>query len=142
MPEKNMIRLGVAISISLLLVAVIAVFFLNLAHSFSGNTEPGDVRDIIHILDGTEWKLDRNGRKEFESLFALDPPAGLRIEREGDDALEFIFGNLSATVAWHEGYLKGVLNGREFSVSISRSHTGEGEAVSVFSGESVIIFFR
>ena len=92
-------------------------------------------------LDGTEWETDKEGKRTFERVFQMEAPQSLEIERIGRTAALFVFGDISTSVALDDGYLCGVLNGREFLVSVSQSHTGEGKAVSILSGEELIVFY-
>ena len=123
------------------IVSALAVFFIRLSERFTGITDENDAEDVVRDLDGTEWVTDKEGKRTFERVFQMEAPQSLEIERIGRTAALFVFGDISTSVALDDGYLCGVLNGREFLVSVSQSHTGEGKAVSILSGEELIVFY-
>lgn len=141
MKRSTIIRLVIAIAISFLIVSALAVFFIRLSERFTGITDENDAEDVVRDLDGTEWETDKEGKRTFERVFQMEAPQSLEIERIGRTSALFVFGDISTSVALDDGYLCGVLNGREFLVSVSQSHTGEGKAVSILSGEELIVFY-
>ncbi len=134
------IRLAIAIAISFILVFSIAFVFLYLAESGTPVTDEDNVRDIVIALDGTEWNTDSKGRKSLSELFHTELSGKLHIERAGDESMLFSFDGNTVIVNFSENILSGFFNGESFSVTVSRSHTGEGEAVSILSGETLIVF--
>ena len=140
MAKKEMVKLGAAILISLTLVSAMAFFFIGLSEAGRPATPVSDIRDAVIALDGSVWKTDKNGRKLFMEAFGYRTDGSLSISRSGDDTLIFCFGPVSAAAGFSEGYLSGFLGEGLFTVHISESRTGEGEALSILSGETVIVY--
>lgn len=143
MPENEggvMKKLAAALIVSAVIVVALTIFFLSLAEGFSGATESEDARDIVIALHDTLWQLDTSGRRDFERVFLLEGPKDLIIRRTGDLSFELDFSLISVIVSYRDGYFRGTINGREFLLSVSRSHTGEGEALTFVAGDDLIVF--
>ena len=139
--RNTLIRLIAAVVISSLITAAIAIFFIRLSVSGTPYPDAEQGRDTAVMLDGTEWKTDSSGRKAFENLFHFPLEGILSIERAGDDSMLFSFGGVETVVSLSGGVFSGILNGVPFTVSVSSSHTGEGEAVSLISGDGSVSFY-
>ena len=133
-------RLGAAVLISLTLVSSMAVFFIRLSEAGRPATPFSDIRDTVIALDGSVWQTDKDGRNSFMDAFGYRTDGSLSISRSGDDTLIFCFGPVSVAAGFSGGYLSGFLGESLFTVHISESHTGEGEALSILSGETVIVY--
>ena len=135
-----MMRLVAAVLISLTLVSAMAFFFIGLSEAGRPATPVSDIRDTVIALDGSVWQTDKDGRKLFAEAFGHRTDGSLSISRSGDDTLIFCFGPVSAAAGFSGGYLSGFLGEGLFTVHISESRTGEGEALSILSGETVIVY--
>lgn len=135
-------KLIAAIIISAFLTFLIAFAFIYLSEAGTASPDPGDIREIVIALDGTEWETDSSSRNALSSLFLTEFPRTLQIDRAGDESMYFTFGEFSVVVSVIDDVLGGIINGFPFSVSISRSHTGEGEAVSILCGETIAVYYR
>ena len=140
MAKKEMVKLGAAILISFTLVSAMAVFFIRLSEAGKPSTPFSDVRDTVIALDGSVWQTDKDGRKLFAEAFGHRTDGSLSIRRSGDDTLIFSFGSVSVAAGFCDGYLSGFLGDSLFTVHISESRTGEGESLSILSGETVIVY--
>lgn len=139
--KKTVLRFSVAVLISVMAVAFIALFFINLSEEFTGISESEDIRADVMALDETVWNIGNDGRREFERIFKFEAPKQFHINRVADESLLLDFGEVAIPVMANGGYLIGFLNGEKFVLSVSISHTGEGEALSLVSGESVIVCY-
>lgn len=133
-------RLGAAVLISLTLVSAMAFFFIGLSEAGRPATPVSDIRDTVIALDGSVWQTDKDGRKLFMEAFGHRTDGNLSISRSGDDTLIFCFGFVSVAAGFSDGYLSGFLGDSLFTVHVSESHTGEGESLSILSGETVIVY--
>ena len=140
--DKTPIKLAIAIIISAFLTFLIAFVFIRLSEVGSGDIDPEDIKEIVIALDGTVWKTDSKGRKTLSSIFLLDFPSNLHVDRYGDEALLFTFDGFSVIVSVDGDKLSGIINGFPFNVSVSRSYTGEGEAISIIHEDEVVVYYR
>ena len=81
-----------------------------------------------------------DGIESFGEVFNIGIDGSLRIEKRRENTAAFIFSAAIIPVRAYEGIFCGILNGVRFTVQFSSSSTGEGEAVSIISGETAIVF--
>ena len=92
---------------------------------------------VVFLL---EWQTDKDGIESFGEVFNIGIDGSLRIEKRRENTAAFIFSAAIIPVRAYEGIFCGILNGVRFTVQFSSSSTGEGEAVSIISGETAIVF--
>ena len=119
----------------------IAFFFTKLADSVTDiSISEDDIPAIFQQFDGSEWQTDKDGIESFGEVFNIGIDGSLRIEKRRENTAAFIFSAAIIPVRAYEGIFCGILNGVRFTVQFSSSSTGEGEAVSIISGETAIVF--
>lgn len=135
------VKVFIAVSISLIVVFLLVFFFIKLADSVTDTSIPeGDIPAILQQFDGSEWQTDKDGIESFGEVFNIGIDGSLRIEKRRENTAAFIFSAAIIPVRAYEGIFCGILNGVRFTVQFSSSSTGEGEAVSIISGETAIVF--
>lgn len=135
------VKVFIAVSISLIVVFLLAFFFIKLADSVTDTSIPeDDIPVILQQFDGSEWQTDKDGIESFGEVFDIGIDGSLRIEKRRENTAAFIFSSAIIPVRAYEGIFCGIFNGVRFTVQFSSSSTGEGEAVSIISGETAIVF--
>lgn len=82
------VKVFIAVSISLIVVFLLAFFFIKLADSVTDTSIPeDDIPAIFQQFDGSEWQTDKDGIESFGEVFNIGIDGSLRIEKRRENGV-------------------------------------------------------